>query len=323
MMAWSNDWSITSGLRLFAITACFLGLLAARTAVALPVPYVSIEGGAQQGQSLGSTWDLIQAKFVYQSVFMPVDYRYVPSTSLKDANGNPKAFPQWAKQIIDNEVLLDWQGGANPIPGGTQVMNPTLPAGKTGRYFDPAGETKAFGTAYFAGASFWNVAPDAAANISFMFEDFGHAAIDALLRDMLWPGKPPGPWQNWDSRTAGLQKDANGAIIGAKDANGNPTGIAVDGTLGVWIPEQIILQNKNMFFLPHDFAHDVILFNSRVNWNTTTDAPAANQLDFYHVALHEVGHGLGLDHAAVPEPATFSLFGIGVALLLRARRRAA
>jgi len=314
MVGWDKNRAFAGGSRLLAMLACFLGLLAGETAVALPVPYISVEGDVQKGQSLGSTWDITKAKFVYQAAFMPIEFRYLPSTTLKDANGNARAFPQWAKQIIDNEVLLDWQGGANPVRSGTQVMNEGLAAGEKGRYFDPAGEEEAFHAAY-TGVSFQNVGPQAAANISFVFEDFGNAVIDAFLRDNAWPGKPAGPWEPWSLRTADLDKNQNGAITGAKDKNGNPIPIPVDGLLGVWIPEQITLQNKTLFALPHDFAGDTILFNSKVNWNMTTEAPANDQLDFYHVALHEVGHGLGFNHA-IPEPTSLLLVGIGLALLL-------
>jgi hypothetical protein len=250
---------------------------------------------------------------------MPVDYKFLPSATLKDANGNAQTFPDWARGIIVNEALIDWRGASNKYQNGTQVMSATLAGGARGRYFDPNGELAAFQGVYAAGVlGFQGVGVDVFANISFRFEDFGDVVIDALLKGMAWPGKPAGPWQPWSSRTAGLEKDPNGALTGV-DANGNPVAIPIDGLLGVWIPSQIVQQQKTVFDFPHDFQSDVILFNSRVNWNKKADDPAANQLDFYHVALHEIGHGLGMDHT-VPEPGTLALVGVGLAALVAMRR---
>lgn len=75
--------------------------------------------------------------------------------------------------------------------------------------------------------------------------------------------------------------------LGGRAAGGGAGGFGgFDGTLAYWTPSLRILT-----------------FNSRVNWyfsannaNDFNPAIAGGQFDFYSVALHEIGHVMGLDH---------------------------
>lgn len=54
---------------------------------------------------------------------------------------------------------------------------------------------------------------------------------------------------------------------------------------------------ETVFFFSQDETMECDLrFNSAVNWYTGTGTPAANQLDWWSVATHEMGHCLGLAH---------------------------
>jgi hypothetical protein len=230
--------------------------------------------------------------------------------------------PQWARTLLTGTVLPAWE-----LPtaenGGGQAMHMALAAGERSPLTDD--EVKAWEAVYTgaqgSGPKYRERAGTAVgANVVFAFADFGSAFVQSLLEDNLWPGRPPGAkLPGWSQRTKDLELDAEGNILGGR----NGAEVLIDGTLGVWIPAQVMTPGGRVF-IQHDIAMDLVLFNSKVNWNRTANAPGDKQIDFVSVALHETGHDLGLDHArAAPEPATPALViaGLGLAGLATSRRR--
>jgi hypothetical protein len=66
------------------------------------------------------------------------------------------------------------------------------------------------------------------------------------------------------------------------------------GGLGVGV----LAQTTSWFFTSNPAAtvECDMRFSNRFNWYTGTGTPPANQVDWWSVAIHEMGHCLGLDH---------------------------
>ena len=297
---------------------------------ALPVPYEAIVG-APGNQSLGITWNANPTPpFVYSNPAVnPILYSFaVLSDQAGNAFGPP--VPNAAINILKNNVLPTWSP-LNGVLGQSgqwrQVMDPSLAAGELARQISP-GEVNAYAAVYPNGASYrqWVLADQTLPNIVFAFADFSNQAVQNFLAQPDWPGKQTdanGNLLSWSQRSQNLQKDNNGVITGGP--GGGPGDVPIDGVLAVWEPGVCVNQVNQTEFCPHDSALDFILFNSKVNWYFQNPGQnlGANQFDFYHVALHETGHDLGLDHAVgVPEPSSILLMLIAPPIMMSLHRRA-
>ena len=84
------------------------------------------------------------------------------------------------------------------------------------------------------------------------------------------------------------------------------------------LPSGVLGNTVSFFFTsaPDQVVECDMRFNSAVNWYTGTGTPAANQFDWWSVALHEMGHCLGLDHedSISPLPAMRTNLSAGMVL---------
>jgi hypothetical protein len=319
--------------RLFRTLAALAGTVLSATVLALPVPYTTILPDPVVGAKLGWTFDFNKKRpeFVYgttaplYSFTVPGDPQLWTGDLTKEKDIEP--LPAWARAVLADTVLPKWAQlpPMDPVP---QVMAQGLAAST--RKDITSDEVAAHDAVYLkaqgARPVYWPQDPQtpgapAGAHVVFAFADFGADFVQNLLDSFDWPDKPldaNGRLPSWSERTRGLTFDKDGHIDGAVGG----AEIAIDGTLGVWIPAQTWVQGQRVFG-PHDFSMDLVLFNSKVAWNPDPKLVAKNKIDFYSVALHETGHDLGLHHARVPEPSTSGLFLFALAALLGVRRVAA
>lgn len=317
--------------RAAARLACIVAaLVCVGSACALPVPYMTIEPDPAGGFRRISTFDATpKPYFVYAlNLSGPIDYSFkLPSD--KDGwmgdltNRNDIGpLPLWARELLGRSVLPVWENPPAP-KAPPQVMVLGLPAAQ--RKDVTADELRAHDDVYLlmqaARPRYQEQVEPVGANIAFAFADFGSDFVQGLLDRFDWPGKPldrNGRLPSWSERSRDLNIDAEGNIVGAKGG----AEIAIDGTLGVWIPAQGLTELGKRFYGPHDVVTDLVLFNRKVAWHRTMAAPAKDSIDFYSVALHETGHDLGFDHARVPEPSTLVLALSALVALGAASRRA-
>jgi hypothetical protein len=303
------------------IIGFILGVTISLSAWSLPVPYISVEIDQAGNSYLSHSLQQNQAAFTYANNANAIQYRFEKSLTLNDPTGQAADFPAWAKQLIVNNVLPTWQQGVVTGQGPPQVMAASTLPGVLSRDITQD-EINAYSAVYPLNVNYVADDPDdnIDPNIIFSFEDFSTQFIDNLLMDAAWAGKPDGQAQSWSERSQNLEWE-NGKIVGAKDAQGKATSLPIDGVLAVWIPAQVIKDNK-LTFENHDIATDYIIFNSLVNWNQTAQAPANKQFDFMGTALHETGHDLGFDHpVAVSEPPPFLLLLAGFSIFTFMRNR--
>jgi hypothetical protein len=83
------------------------------------------------------------------------------------------------------------------------------------------------------------------------------------------------------------------------------------------LPSGLLAQTV-LFFVGDRITECDMRFNSAVNWYTGTGTPAADQVDWWSVATHEMGHCLGLDHEDSVTPLPVMQTGLSVGSVLRA-----
>jgi Matrixin len=143
---------------------------------------------------------------------------------------------------------------------------------------------------------------------------------DWLVCSSTMPGGPSG----------GGQRTKDGAV-GWNDPNFNFTfGVDVCSSAGLYpLPNNVnqvdfggglgigvLAQTTSWFFTsnPADTVECDMRFSNAVPWYTGTDTPPGTQFDWWSVAIHEMGHCLGLGHEtriANPPPVMFPSFAAG------------
>ena len=152
----------------------------------------------------------------------------------------------------------------------------------------------------------------------------GHLAA-FQLNDQDWAYIPNPMGADWrvcpdGMPSAGVQRTKDGALVWNytqfQFTFGNDTCLS-EGAYPVFnevnqvdfggdLPPEVLAETVSFVFTsaPADTVECDMRFNNTVNWYTGTELPAANQFDWWSVAIHEMGHCLGLGHedAVVPAP---------------------
>jgi hypothetical protein len=200
-------------------------------------------------------------------------------------------------------MIVATVNNASPAPllfGVTQTAPPSLHI-NFNTQFDNAG----FFTAHPQALADLNIAAAAYAPFTDQLSSLSASGGNTWSEVFPNPGVTGGPQVTVNNPTVaansltvyiGSRSDVSGTELGA----GGPGGWNASGTQS-WLNavkargQAGALSNSATDFGPWGGA---ITFSSTANWNFSTSPPSAGQIDFLSVALHELGHVLGIGTAA-------------------------